>query len=202
MAKKKATKQKHAPRRAISASRQHRRLAKTAQPKKTGGGEVRRVDASLKRLRQAYRLATARSEDVLAVANSLGEVAVQKHTNSLIRDLCEKQFLRDLIALRDALAKCPIGTLNPQLESLRLLPDAIIQWLVERFGVAPFGRAGEELDLPASKLRNYACEFEPPSEPMALVKVQVIAPGWKRDNIILIPLRVKLSQQQAVIAGR
>jgi len=146
-------------------------------------------------------MAAVRAEDLAALAHSLGEVAVEKHSNSIIRDLCEKQFLRDLIALCDALAECAPGTLNARLESLRLLPDALIQWLEQRFGVVPSGRAGEELDLPASKLMNYACEFDPPSDQMALVRVQVIAPGWKRGNRILIPPRVRLSQQQTANAG-
>lgn len=180
-------------RRTPQKNKRRRQPAKATKPKRTISGDRRRVDVAVKRFRQAYRLATARAEDVLAVANSLGEVAVQKHTNLLIRDLCEKQFLRDLIALQDALAEVPAGSLNPRLESLRLLPDTLIQWLEERFGLAPSGRVGEELDIPASKLANYAYEFNPPDDPKALIRVQVVVSGWKRGNTPLIPARVKLA---------
>jgi len=198
MAKKRTTAGKRKGRQATTARKQHRRLAKTAKPKKMAAREMRRVDAAMKRLQQAYRLATARSEDVLAVANTLGDEAVQKHTNSLIRDLCEKQFLRDLIAMRDAIGEVPTGSLTPRLESLRLLPDALIQWVEERFGLAPSGRAGEELEVPASRLAHYACEFELPADRRTLIKVQVIAPGWKLGNTLLIPPRVRLAQQASV----
>ncbi len=163
---------------------------------KSGVGDARRVDAALKRLQQALRLTTTRAEDILAVAHALGKTAVEKNTRSLIRDLCEKQFLRDLVELRDALADGGASTLSPRLQSLRLLPNALIQWFEHRFEVVPFGRAGEELDLPVSKLGNYSCEFDIPSDPMALVRVLVVSPGWKRGNVLLIPPRVRLSQQQ------
>jgi len=129
----------------------------------------------------------------MAVANSLGEAAVKKHTDLLIRDLRERQFLRDLLDLHDALAQVPTGSLSPRLEALRLLPDALIQWLEERFGLAPFGRVGEELEMPASKLANYSYEFDSPEDPKALVRVQVVAPGWKQGNKLVIRPRVKMS---------
>jgi len=97
----------------------------------------------------------------LAVANTLGEVAVQKYTDSLICDLCEKQFLRDLLDLRNELANTPAGSLSLRLEALRLLPDALIQWLEERFGLAPFGEVGDKFEMTVSELVNYKYEFIP-----------------------------------------
>ena len=157
------------------------------------GGRVRRVDAALKRYEKACRTASARGEDLASLASLIGEAAVEKHSACIVRDWCERQFLRDVIGLRDALAEHASGSLNPRLEALRLLPDALMQWLEMRFRIVPTGPVGEELEIPVARLRNYSCTFDVPADSTKLVRVCVVAAGWKRGNVLLIPPRVKLA---------
>jgi hypothetical protein len=151
------------------------------------------VDAALKRYEKACRVASARGEDLASLANVISEASVAKYSASIVRDWCEKQFLRDVIGLRDALAEHPPGSLEPRLEQLRLLPAALLQWLEMRFRVVPTGSVAEELEIPVARLRNYSCDFDVPEDNTRLLKVHVIAVGWKCGNTVIIPPRVRLA---------
>jgi hypothetical protein len=154
---------------------------------------VRRVDAALQRYEKACRTASACGDDLASLATELGDAAVTKYTASIVRDWCEQQLLRDVIGLRDALAETMPGSLNPRLEDFRLLPAALIQWLETRLRLVPTGPVGEELDIPVARLRNYSCDFDVPEDNTRLLKVHVIAVGWKCGNTVIIPPRVRLA---------
>ena len=151
---------------------------------------VKRMDAALRRMVKAQQVARARSEDVVALAESLGQTAVMKHVNALVRDWCDRHLLRDLATLRDALSTPSPDALPAELRTLREVPGAIIQWLEDRFGVTPHGTPGEEWDLPAHRLAQFDCDFEAPRNPDALIRVRVVASGWKRGRRVLVPAAV------------
>ena len=154
--------------------------------------EVRRVAGAIKRFARAQDAAVARGADLLAVAGSLKAAAIGSRDDTLVQDLVERQLLRDILAWREALAKAPRGSLPEDLECLRLLPDTLVQWLGERFGLEPTRAVGEELELPVSQLGQFACDSCIPADAAPLVRVRVVAAGWKRSGKVLIPPQVQL----------
>lgn len=155
--------------------------------------EVRRVAAALNRFTRAQDAAAARGADLLAVANTLQTAVVVQRDDTLVHDLLERQLPRDILALRDALAKSPPGSLSEELEALRLLPDALVNWLGEQFGLAPTGATGGEIELPAGRLSQFDCDFDLPASPETLVRIRVVAAGWKRGGKAMAPPRVQLT---------
>jgi hypothetical protein len=153
--------------------------------------EVRRVAVALNRLTRAQDAAAARGADLLAVANTLQTAAVAQRDDTLVHSLLERQLPRDILALRDALAKAPPGSLPEELETLRLLPAALAQWLSEQFGLVPSGTVGEEIELPAARLTQFDCDFDVPASPETLVRVRVVAAGWKRGGKVAVSPRVE-----------
>ena len=188
-------------------SRKIRRVSGAGRPGKRGtrassGGDdkgrrvrrsadVRRVAIAFRRFARAQDAAAARGADLLAVANTLQTAAVAQRDDALVRDLLERQLPRDVLALRDALAKAPRDSLPEELEVLRLLPDALVQWLAEQFDLAPAGTVGEEIELTAARLTQFDCDFEVPPSPESLVRVRVVAAGWKRGGKVTVPPRVQ-----------
>jgi|GEM_PF-4898315 len=190
----------HQARRKISLKKSARRRAESTRRKrrvadKQAGERLRRVDTALKRYETACHTAVARGEDLASLAGLISEVAIEKHSARIVSDWCERQLLRDVIDLRDALAEHAPASLNPRLEALRLLPDALMQWLEMRFSVVPTGTVGEVLEIPVAKLRNYLCTFEVPTDSTSLIRICVVAVGWKRGKALLIPPSVRLADQ-------
>ncbi len=151
--------------------------------------DVRQINAALRRFDQAQKVAAARGEDVLAVAVALGNVAVEKRLQELTMQLAERELLRDVLALKDAFAATTGGGLPTAFERLRLLPDALIQWLADSLALSPLSEQGE-LEVPAGRLAHFSCDFQPPEDTHQLVRVRVTHRGWQRNGKGLIPTRV------------
>jgi hypothetical protein len=158
-------------------------------------GEVRRVAVALNRFTRAQDAAAARGADLLAVAGTLQTVAIAQRDETLVCSLLERQLPRDILALRNILAKSPPGSLPEELEALRLLPDALVQWMGEQFGLAPDGTVGEEIELPAARLAQFDCAPGISADLADLVRVRVVASGWKRFGRTLVPASVKATDE-------
>jgi hypothetical protein len=151
--------------------------------------DVRRIDIALHRFDHAQQVAAARGADLLAVAVALGNVAVEKRLQELATQLAERELLRDVLALKDAFTTASPGSLPAEIERLRLLPDALIQWLADSLGLSPSSEQGD-LEVPAAKLARFSCDFPPPEDADQLVRVRVTYRGWQRNGKSLIPARV------------
>lgn len=151
--------------------------------------EVRRVEAAVRRFDLAQQAAAARGADLFAVAAALGETAVEKRLRTLTTQLAEHELLRDILALKDAFAAAPPNSLPAEFERLRLLPDALIQWLGDSLGLTPSSEEGE-IEVPTAKLARFCCDFQPPQDADQLVRIRVTCRGWKRNGKSLIPTRV------------
>ena len=167
---------------------------------KKDSARMRQMDAALTRYEKACRVAAARGEALAALAHSVRDAAVKKQAVHIIREMGKLQLLRDVVELRDAYAECAPGSLTPRLEALRLLPDAFLQWFETRFGLIPTGSFGNELEIPVSRLRNYTCRFDVPADSSGLVRVRVVAAGWKRGDTVVIPPCVCLADQPKPVA--
>jgi hypothetical protein len=153
--------------------------------------DVRRINAAVRRFDHAQQAAAARGVDLLAVAAALGAAAVEKALMQIVSQLVERELLRDILALKDAFASAPPGSLPSELDRVRLVPDAVIQWLAESLHVSPSSETGD-LEVPAGKLSRFICEFQPPTDANRLMRVRVISPGWSRNGKSVLRARVRL----------
>ena len=147
--------------------------------------------------REAVTRATQKLDDRLGalqrVADSLEAAAVERFRSEAVIALRDEQLLRDLADLQRAFAARAAGALPAEVEPFRHLPEAVLRFLQERFGLNPHLEAGRVLQMPSEKLRDLALEDDrgdPPSG--VLVRVRVLAPGWKRGDEVVVPPRVEL----------
>ena len=162
-----------------------------ASPRGSTAAEVRRIEAAVRKFDQAQQTATARGADLLAVAATLGAAAVEKALVKLVAQLANRELPRDVLALKDAYAAASPGSLPAEFDRLRLLPDALVQWMSDSLGLSPSSEQGE-LEVPAVKLARFSCDFPPPENTDQLVRVRVTCRGWNRNGKSLIPARVRL----------
>lgn len=151
-----------------------------------------KIDASVKRYEKAARLAIERAEDLSQIAHFLGSSAVEKFRISVVTDWAKRAFLRDVVDLHDAFAEVPLGQLPGRMESFRLLPEALMLWLEEAFDLQPLGEVGKELEIPSERLVNFSYDFDTPLLKNQLIRIRILARGWKRNKTVLIPPRVEL----------
>ncbi len=151
--------------------------------------DVRQIDMALRKLDQAQQLAATRGADLLAIAASLGNAAVEKRLQELAAQLAKQELLRDILALKDAFAGASPGSMPAEIERLQLLPDALLQWLADSLGLSPSPEQGE-LEVPAAKLARFDCDFSPPADGSQLVRVRVTYRGWQRNGKSVIRTRV------------
>ncbi|MFN0150827.1 MAG: hypothetical protein ACKVU1_09005 [bacterium] len=160
------------------------------------GTSARRISAAIKRYDAARQIADRRAADVLAIASQLGAAAVTKRDDLLVSQLIERALLRDVLAFHVAMAMAPLDTLPPDLERLRLLPAALLDWLDEAFGLTCMGiRSGAE--IPARNLAGQSCSFDVPRDPNALVKVFVDSDGWNKRGKAMVPARLSRADRSS-----
>ena len=146
--------------------------------------DARQVQDVLEQLARAQAELTARGIDLLNVAHAIGRNAVATFKQELVNSLVQDNLLQDLENLRTALAATPLSA------GLRLLPEATLNWLCRHLDLSQHLQPGQELEVPTDRLRQYDLEGPPPDAAKSLVKLQVLAPGWKHQRKIIIPPRV------------
>lgn len=150
-----------------------------------------KIDAALARYEKAMLHAQGRAEELAKLAHWIAESAVEKFRVALLGDWAERALLRDIAALRVTFAEHPLGSLPKCIESFRLFPEAILQWLESRFDLQPIGESGKIIEIPAERLNNYSYDFEPPIDLKQLITLRIVSQGWKRHQVLLIPPRVE-----------
>jgi len=152
---------------------------------------VRPVERARRDLDQATEAVRAAAAALTRVADQIGAEALEGERGRLAGELASEQILRDLVKLQRALSAAPDGSLPPDIEVLRKLPDALLAWARDRFGVTPHLAVGQELEVPADRLSGFILDGTLPPRG-GLVRVRVIAPGWKRGTQVLVPPRALL----------
>src|ERR1035437_3416093 len=144
--------------------------------------DARQVQDVLDQLARAQAELTARGIDLLKVAHAIGRNAVATFKQELVNSLVQDNLLHDLEQLRTALATSPLSADH------RLLPEAVLNWLCRHLDLSQYLQPGQELEVPTDRLRQYDLEGPPPDAARALVRLQVIAPGWKyRGKTVICP---------------
>ncbi len=127
-----------------------------------------------------------------AVADGLEQAAVERFRLLAVRDLREERLLRDLVDLRAAFAR-HAGALPDELEPFRQLPEAVLRFLELRFQLKPHLETGRVMEVPSEKLDAYDVAGDRGDAPGGvLVKVRVVAPGWKRGSEVVVAPRVEV----------
>ena len=127
------------------------------------------------------------------VSDGLEQSAVERFQSLAVRELKDDQLLRDLADLQAAFASVPPGGLPGGIEPFRHLPEALLRWLQERFGLTPYLEAGRDMQVPSEKLDGFALAGDRGEAPDGLiVRLKVLAPGWKRGKEIVVPPRAEL----------
>jgi len=186
------------PHKRASSARRKKGTPTAARRRSTSTRRKRGVNASLRPVARARRDLDRATEAVRAaaaalshVADQIGAEALEGERGRLAAELASEQILRDVFKLQRAFTAAPEGSLPPDVEVLRKLPDAILAWARERFGIAPHLAVGQELEVPADRLAGFILDGTLPPRG-GLVRVRVIAPGWKRGPRILVPPRALL----------
>ena len=136
---------------------------------------------------------TDRLAEMERVADGIETAAVERFQSDAVRELAEDQLLRDLGDLQVAFAAKASGGLPPDIEPFRHLPEAVIQWMQTLFGLTPYLEAGKVLQVPSDKLDNFAFDRDRGDAPSGLlVRLRVLAPGWKRDGEVVVRPRAEL----------
>jgi hypothetical protein len=141
----------------------------------------------LEQLNRAQTELNARSTDLLTVANDIRREAVADFKVGLVANLVEGQLLPDLHRLASQPLPAPLA----------LVPESMLNWLCRHLDLVQHLQSGQHLEIPAHQLDQYELEGPSPNLAKSLVQVQVLCPGWKWREKLIIPPRVSLAESPA-----
>jgi hypothetical protein len=168
-----------------------RRKKKARKERGTPAG--RAIARARERVTRTGQKLTDRLAELERVADGIEAAAVERLQATAVRELAEDQLLRDLGDLQAAFAPKAAGALPAELEPFRHLPEAVLRWLQAQFGLTPYLEAGKVMQVPSDKLDNFALTRDRGDAPGGvLVRLRVLAPGWKRGSEIVVPPRAEL----------
>lgn len=145
-----------------------------------------RVKDVLDRFSKAQMELAAAGVNVLNVANIIAREAVTGFKENLVQDLVKEDLLRDIETLRRISES---DVLPPE---LRLLPEAMLNWLCRHLGISQHLQVGKRFEIPREHIAAYELHGPQPEAGRELVKLEVLSPGWKYGALDLIPPRVTL----------
>jgi len=163
-------------------------------------GRKKPLDAAgaVARAREGVTRAGLKLADRLArlegVADGIETAAVERFVSAAVGELAEEQLLRDLADLQAAFAAPAGGSLPEAIEPFRHLPEAMLRFLQSRFGLTPYLEAGKVLQVPSEKLHAFTIAGSHGDAPSGLlVRLKVVAPGWKRAGEVVVPPRAEVA---------
>lgn len=142
-----------------------------------------RVKAALDEVARAQADLSAKGVDLLNVAHDIGRAAAARLKEELLQSLLQENLLQDLEQLRTA------ATTSTLPADLRLLPEALFNWLCRHFEISQYLERNQKLEIPTERLDQFELQGPRPGSAKALVTVYVLAPGWKfQGRTIVLPL--------------
>jgi hypothetical protein len=165
------------------------RTARRRARKGKSGAAARPVERARRALDQATETVRAAAAALAGVADQIAAEAREAEHARLASELAAEQVLRDVAKLQRAFTVAPDGALPADIEVLRKLPDAILAWARQRLGVTPHLAVGQELEVPADRLSAFMLDGTLPPAGRGIVRIRVLAPGWKRAGRILVAPR-------------
>ena len=179
---------KHAKKRRKKRDKERKKAKRAKAP-----ASPRAIAAARAALTRASEQLTERVAAFERVADALERAAVERFQSLAVRELRDDQLLRDLADLQAAFAARPAGELTADVEPFRHLPEALLRWLQARFGGVPHLEAGRVMQVPSEKLDGFAIAGDRGEAPDGvLVKLKIVAPGWKRGSEVVVPPRAEM----------
>ena len=115
-----------------------RRVSRKRRPRAPG---ARRLEGAVTRLRRAVAMTVSNADAVLKSSDAIAAVSVERTKKSMVRSLLEHEVLAALYGL-------PAGDVA---SALRIHA----RWLQEQFGLEPVYEPGQELEIPAARLKAF-----------------------------------------------
>jgi hypothetical protein len=143
----------------------------------------RLIQRALDRFSKAQMGLSARGVEVLSVAHAIESSAVEKFKRKLLASLVRDDILQDLHSLHDALSQ--------QSSQHAATSEALLNWLSGHFDLKPHLRSGQILDLPADQLSQFTLLEEIESVGVAMVRLEVVHPGWKASGKLVVAPALK-----------
>jgi len=166
------------------------RRRKRARPR---AASPRGIEKARQGVTRAAQVLDERLSALERVADGMEHAAVERFQSLAVAELRDDQLLRDLADCDAAFAAVPEGALPAGIEPFRRLPEALLRWLQLRFGLAPFLEAGRVMEVPSETLARYTVSGDRGDAPAGvLVKLKILAPGWKRGSAVVVPPRAEM----------
>lgn len=143
----------------------------------------RLIQRALDRFSKAQMGLSALGVEVLSVAHAIESSAVEKFKRKLLASLVQDDILQDLNSLHDALSQ--------QTSEHAATSEALLNWLSGHFDLKPHLRSGQVLDLPADQLPQFTLLEEVESNGAAMVRLEVVHPGWKAAGKLVVAPALK-----------
>ena len=199
----------HRPRRALRRRQQPRDRGAGAAAGRRGGGMKKKKKKAKKargktptgraiaRAREGVTRAGQKLTDRLAelerVADGIDAAAVERFQSEAVRELAEDQLLRDLADLQAVFASKATAACPPTSSPSAICPRPSSAGCRPLFGLTPYLEAGKAMQVPSDKLDNFALTRDLGDAPSGvLVRLRVLAPGWKRGGEVVVPPRAEL----------
>ena len=132
-------------------------------------------------------MTVSNADAVLKSSDAIAAVSVERTKESMVRSLLEHEVLA-------ALYSCPAGDVA---SALRIHA----RWLQEQFGLEPVYEPGQELEIPAARLKAFNVTRSEAGETDGICRITIVAPGWKREGRVLRKPLASLSSSDQ-LAGR
>ena len=171
--------------------KQQQKKKKKKAKKQRGAAAVRAIARAREGVKRAGQKLTDRLAELERVADGIEAAAVERFQSAAVRELAEDQLLRDLGDLQTAFSAS--SSPPSDLEPFRHLPEAVLRWMQTTFGLTPYLEAGKVMQVPSDRLDNFALTVDRGDAPSGvLVRLRVVAPGWKRGGKVVVPPRAEV----------
>lgn len=155
-------------------------------PAKTPAPLRRAVQVLIRSLESVGRA----SQEALSGLELVRQDARRAEEQRVVTALIERKLLDDLVDLETTLKR---RGKPEELERLSAVPTAVLYWLSDALHLVPHLEPGAEREVPASAAPNYEWADGPVSG-SGLLRLRVIAPGWKwRGTIVVRPRAVRIA---------
>lgn len=152
-----------------------------------GAREITGVKRSVDKLVRTLTSLHADSDAALADIAGFRALVEADDEHRLVAAAMNDNLFRDLALLDQALSAAEISEV--ELRRLRAVPAAVLRWASTLLQVEAYLTAGEEREIPSAAAGKYEWTSPPDARKGDLVKLRVMAPGWKwRHQILGRPL--------------
>lgn len=148
-----------------------------------GRQELASAKRSLKKLVRTLETLSATSDSVLQDTARLRTLVESEHERQIVAGAIRDRVFRDLSLLDKALDVDAADV--DELRRLRMVPAAVLRWLSMFLHVDPHMEVGAEREVSSDAVSKFEWVSAEAGNPGKLMKIRVVAPGWKWRGTLL-----------------